>query len=38
MHVFRFIGGMIIMDERKQYQEEEFLEEYEFGYWVVRYD
>lgn len=36
MHLFRVFEGKIIMDERKQYQEEEFLEEYEFGYWVVR--
>ena len=36
MHVFRFIEGKFIMDESKQYQEEEFLEEFECGYWVVR--
>lgn len=36
MHVFRYQDGQIVMDEGKCYREEEFLEEFEFGYWVVR--
>lgn len=36
MHVFRYQDGQIVMDNEKIYREDKFLEEFEFGYWVVR--
>lgn len=36
MHVLRYLGGRIILDEGRAFTEEEFLEEYECRYWVVR--
>lgn len=36
MHVFRYTDGKIVMDEGKAFSEEEFLEEYECRYWILR--
>lgn len=36
MHVLRYLGGRIMLDEGRAFTEEEFLEEYECRYWMVR--
>jgi len=36
IHVFRYQDEQIVMDDGKRYREDEFMEEFEFGYWVIR--
>lgn len=36
LHVMQYLDGRIMLDEGRAFTEEEFLEEYECRYWVVR--